>query len=152
MKYKRIQPLVAHGSAVRTVYFVSLCCARMRTTGLSFVYFISSIEVGCAFQNTWAATGFVIRSLLVFRTRTHRSPPIRRGLLREICKNRTANIGLCSFVIGPIFHRHRWSHRVIHWEWQIYEWSVFAVLILQLFRLLRLSGLRPPPRAAPAGE
>ena len=56
MKYKRIQPLVAHGSAVRTVYFVALCCARMRTTDLSFVYFIS-IEVGCAFHDTWAAMG-----------------------------------------------------------------------------------------------
>jgi len=52
----------------------------------------------------------------------------------EICKNGTANIGLCSFAIGPTFHRHRWSHRVIHWEWQIHEWSVFAVLILQFFQ------------------
>ena len=52
---------------------------------------------------------------------------------REICKNGTANIGLCSFAIGPTFHRHRWSHRIIHWEWQIHEWSVFAVLILQFF-------------------
>jgi len=25
--------------------------------------------------------------------------------LREICKNGTANIGLCSFAIGPTFHR-----------------------------------------------
>jgi len=32
----------------------------------------------------------------------------------EICKNGTANIGLCSFAIGPTFHRHRWSHSVIH--------------------------------------
>ena len=51
----------------------------------------------------------------------------------EICKNGTANIGLCSFVIGPTFHRHKWSHHVIHWEWQFHEWSVFAVLILQFF-------------------
>ena len=56
------------------------------------------------------------------------------GKIREICKNGTANIGLCSFAIGPTFHRHIWSHRVIHWEWQIHEWSVFAVLILQFFR------------------
>ena len=35
--------------------------------------------------------------------------------------------------LAPTFYRHRWSHRVIHWEWQIHEWSVFAVLILQFF-------------------
>ena len=33
----------------------------------------------------------------------------------------------------PTLARHRWFHRVIHWEWQIHEWSVFAVLILQFF-------------------
>jgi hypothetical protein len=37
--------------------------------------------------------------------------------LREIYKNETVNIGLCSFDIGPIFHRHRWSYRVINWKW-----------------------------------
>jgi len=58
---------------------------------------------------------------------------LRHYLPGEICKNRTANIGLCGFAIGLIFYRHRWSHRVIHWEWQIHEWSVFAVLILQFF-------------------
>ena len=45
---------------------------------------------------------------------------------REICKNGTANIGICSFAIGPIIHRLRWSHSVIHW-------SMFIVLILQFF-------------------
>ena len=53
----------------------------------------------------------------------------------EICKNGTANIGLCSFDIGSTFHRHRWSHSAIHWEWQNYKWSMFTVLILQFFLL-----------------
>ena len=35
--------------------------------------------------------------------------------------------------LAPTFYSHRWSHRVIHWELQIHEWSVFAVLILQFF-------------------
>jgi len=52
-----------------------------------------------------------------------RSSATARG---EICKNRTANIGLCSFAIGPTIHRLRWSHSVIHW-------SMFTVLILQFF-------------------
>jgi len=65
---------------------------------------------------------------------------------REICKNGTANIGLCSFAIGPTFHRHRWSHRVIHWEWQIHEWSVFAVLILQFFPRDETQKMKPKKR------
>ena len=35
-----------------------------------------------------------------------------RGAAGEICKNGTANIGLCIFSIGPTFHRYRWSHSV----------------------------------------
>ena len=65
------------------------------------------------------------------------------GIGRETCKKRTANIGLCSFAIGPTFHRHIWSHRVIHWEWQIHEWSVFAVLILQFFGIGPVYSRRP---------
>ena len=30
------------------------------------------------------------------------------------------------------FHRHKWFYSVIHCEWQNHEWSMFAILILQL--------------------
>ena len=69
VKYKRIQPLVAHGqvqcgpSPLCYVSVAPRCCAR------NTHYY----QVGCALQNTWAAMGFAIRNLLIFRT-MHRSP------------------------------------------------------------------------------
>ena len=68
VKYKRIQPLVAHGqvqcgpSPLCSVSVAPRCCAR------NTHYY----QVGCALQNTWATMGFAIRSLLIFRT-MHRS-------------------------------------------------------------------------------
>ena len=56
MKYKKIQPLVAHGSAVRTVYFVALCCARIALQ-IYLLYILFLVSKWTVLQDTRAAMG-----------------------------------------------------------------------------------------------